>query len=132
MPDITSPLHQALTDAIAFARAHGVETPLTPGDFGIQRSDAGLTHATYIGDGHVVTVLVDRHGHGSMAVGEVDWIHDTGDEDRPGCEDCGECMHCGAPREACECEPFDDTYLGVPLTDVYLPGDAPEAVSTDA
>ncbi|WP_280371094.1 hypothetical protein [Nocardia wallacei] len=132
MPDILSPLHQALTDAIAFARAHGVEAPISPSDFGIQRSDIGLTHATYIDSSHVVTVLVDRYGHGSTAVGEVDWLHDTADDGRAPCGACGECPDCGEDPESCVCEPEAETYRGVPLVDVHLPGGAPEAVSADA
>jgi len=116
-----TPLQIALTQACEFARAHGIAGRIRPDDFGIQRSDAGLTNATYVDGDHVVTVLVDRHGGARFGVAELDWIHHESDEDREPCDYC----------EVDDTDEFDGDYFhGLPLVDVYLPGDAPaEAVS---
>ncbi|MEV0031403.1 hypothetical protein [Nocardia sp. NPDC050793] len=127
MPDqtaIQTPLQKALAEACAFALAHGVEGPLRPSDFGIQRSDAGVTNATYVDASHAVTAFVDHHGNVRFAVAELYWVHNESDEDREPCGNCGECANCGEVE--CECEP---SYRPRPETVVYLPGDAPAEVS---
>lgn len=118
MPDQTTtrtPLENSLEKACEFAIAHGVERPIYPADFGIQRSEPGLTTATFVNSSHAVTVFIDRHGHASFGVAELDWVHAEADEDRDICDYC-EVIY---PRD------FLD---GRPLVDVYLPGDAPAEV----
>jgi hypothetical protein len=104
-----SAIETALAAACEFAIAHGVEGPIHPDDFGIQSAD-GLTNATYVDSGHAVTVFVDRDGHASFGVAELDWLHDDGDHDRDICDYC-------EVIDPCE------------FVDVYLPGDAPEAAA---
>jgi len=122
MPDIIerTPLQIALTQACEFAVAHGVEGPITPDDFGIQRSSAGWQHATYVDASHAVSVTIDPDGIATFGVAELNWTHwpDTELHDD---EDCGICHPPGAASTH---------FRGLPLTDVHLPGDAPdEAVS---
>ncbi|WP_187685121.1 hypothetical protein [Nocardia wallacei] len=89
------PLTEVLTDAAAFARAHGIGNPLGPEDFAIQRSAPGYQHATYL-DAYVdadgvmgmVSVFIDPDGRETFAVGGVVWVHDQGDEDRDPCDYC--------------------------------------------
>jgi hypothetical protein len=110
-------LGKALDAACAFALAHGVESPISPRDFGIQRSDVGLTTATFLDASHAVTVTVDRYGSRRIAVAELYWIHDEADEERGLCD---------------RCEILDPSGFARPVQDVYLPGDAPAEVGTDA
>lgn len=116
MPETTgrTPLQIALEQACQFAIAHGVEQPISPDDFGIQRSSKGYQHATYLDASHVVSLTIDPHGEAILRVAEVDWIHDQGDDGRDLCSHC-ECLDCGAPISDCECPPLA---LNVPL-----PGD---------
>ncbi|MGI5222199.1 hypothetical protein [Nocardia sp. CA-290969] len=107
-----SPLETALTEAIAFAQAHGFDEDPAPTDFGIQRSPVGVTLATYVGAGHVIRAIVTRGG-AKFAVGEIEWVHDAADEARELCDYC-ELEEPGA-------------FVSPPMTDVYLPGDAPAA-----
>ncbi|MFR9773096.1 hypothetical protein [Nocardia sp. SC052] len=116
--DQKTPLQGALAEACAFAQRHGVTDSITPADFGIQRSEPGLTTATYVGADHAVLATVDRHGRARFSVAELFWIHLDADEGRDPCADCGECMNCGEVE--CACEP-----PGRPMVTVYLPGDAP-------
>lgn len=121
MPDTAerTPLEIALSQACEFAIAHGVEPPITPDDFGIQRSSAGWQHATYVDASHAVSVTIDPHGDVALAIAELWWIHDQADEERDPCDRC----EGDAP----------EMFRGRPLVDVYLPGDAPaEAVTVDA
>lgn len=83
-----TPLEKALTAACEFAYQHGVEPALTPLDFGIQRSDSGLTTATYINADHAVSVTLHRHGEIKCAVAELGWLHDEADEERDMCDQC--------------------------------------------
>ena len=71
-----TPLARALAAAAEFGRAHGVEN-LGPLDFGIQRSEPGLTTANYVDATHVVSVTIDRRGVFTIAAGVIDWIHNT-------------------------------------------------------
>ncbi|MFI5541996.1 hypothetical protein ACIA5H_37100 [Nocardia sp. NPDC051900] len=126
-----TPLQAALVEACEFAKRHGVTDSITPADFGIQRSEPGITHATYVSGEHVVSVTIGGGGTISFAVAELFWVHDEADENRDACPDCGECIHCGETQ--CECvppgRPMVDVYLpGRPMVDVYLPGDAPAEV----
>lgn len=89
------PLTEVLTDAAEFARAHGIEHPIAPEDFAVQRSAPGYQHATYLdayvdADGvmSIVSVFVDADGREAFAVGEVEWVHDQSDEDRDLCDYC--------------------------------------------
>jgi hypothetical protein len=120
MPDTTdrTPLRIALTQACEFAVAHGVETPLAPEDFALQRSESGWQHATYVDAYHVISVTIEPSGEAVLRVAELWWIHDQGDDEREACD-------------YCEGAGFDDRpqFRGVPLTDVYLPGDAPAEVT---
>lgn len=118
--DTRTPLDTALDEAIAFATAHGVDSTLRPTDFGIQRSEPGFTTATYVDGDHVVTVTINPGGRTSIGVAELAWVHDESDEARDPCDYCGECENCGEPECACP-QPR-------PMTTLYLPGDAPEAV----
>ncbi|WP_063039682.1 hypothetical protein [Nocardia pseudovaccinii] len=116
MPELT-PLEQAIEQAIAFAEAHGVDVAdLTRHDFGIQRSDPGFTHANHVSPTHVIAVTIGGVDGVNIGVAELDWIHYPIDD---GCARCepDECDACGA--DPCACEP------AVPMTTVYLPGDAP-------
>lgn len=113
MPEQT-PLQAALIEACEFARAHGLEG-ITVDDFAIQRSPAGTTHATHIGEHHAVTVTIGPAGHATYAVAELDWIHNTADPDRMNCVVCEPCAVC--EPLPCECEQR--------VVDVYLPGDEP-------
>ncbi|MGV9818400.1 hypothetical protein [Nocardia xishanensis] len=123
MPDQT-PLQKALAEACEFAIRHGVDGSIRPDDFGIQRSDIGLTTATYVDGDHAVSVTVDRYGHASFGVADLYWVHLEADESREPCTNCGECANCGEVE--CECAP-----LGRPMTTVHLPGDAPAAAYRD-
>lgn len=118
MPETTerTALQIALSQACEFARAHGVETPLTPEDFGIQRSESGWQHATFVDADHAISVTIEVHGEAILRVAELFWIHDEGDDEREPCD---------------WCEGDGPQYRGVPLVDVYLPGDAPVAVTVD-
>ncbi len=123
MPDTIerTPLQIALIQAGEFAIAHGVEAPISPDDFGIQRSSAGWQHATYVDSSHAVSVTIEPDGAAILRIAELWWVHDQGDDEREPCD-------------YCEPDGFDDReqFRGVPLTDVYLPGDAPaEVVNTD-
>ncbi|MFI6215660.1 hypothetical protein ACIBCD_27020 [Nocardia brasiliensis] len=111
-----TPLDRALARACEFAIAHDVAEPITPADFGIQRSDTGLTTATYVDADHAVTVTVDRHGETRIAVAELNWIHNEADSDRDCCDFC-----------EYDLDDLDDDFTdyGPPMHDVYLPGDAP-------
>jgi hypothetical protein len=124
MPDQQTPLQKALAEACEFAKRHGVTQRIHPDDFGIQRSDIGLTTATYVDGDHAVTATIDRHGETSFGVAELFWTHLEADEDRDPCADCGECVNCGEVE--CECKS-----PGQPMVDVYLPGDAPPAAYRD-
>ena len=127
MPDQTltpTTLQVAIGEAVEFARRHGVDS-IDPLAFGIQPSDAGITTATYVDGDHAVTVTVDRHGHTSIGVAELDWIHHEADETRDPCECCGECEGCY--ETVCECPP-----PAPPMTTVFLPGDAPRAAFRDS
>lgn len=107
MPDpdsATSPLDAALIEACEFAIAHGVEKPIQPADFGLQRSDAGSTIATYVDSSHVITVHIDRHGCAAFGVAELSWVH------FPDPDPDEECWYCAQPLS---------------MRTVYLPGDAP-------
>lgn len=118
MPE-PSRLQRALADACEFARAHGVEDTITPDDFGLQRSESGWQHATYVDAGHAVSVTIEPGGNAILRLAELWWIHDQGAEDREPCEWCED----DAP----------EYYRGRPLVDVHLPGDAPaEVVNVDA
>ena len=116
MPDQT-PLEKALADACAFAIAHGVEQPITPSHFGIQRTEDGLVNATFVDSSHAVTVFVDHHGRASFGVAELYWVHAEVDEDRDICD---------------YCEVIDTEGFARPVTTVYLPGDAPAEVAANA
>ena len=109
MPEQTS-LEMVLDAACAFAIAHGVEHPIRPGDFGIQRSEDGLVNATFVDSSHAVTVFVDHHGRASFGVAELYWVHHESDEDRDVCD---------------YCEVVDAEGFARPVTTVYLPGDGP-------
>ncbi|WP_029899548.1 hypothetical protein [Nocardia brasiliensis] len=115
-PAEPTPLERALARACEFAIAHDVAEPITPADFGIQRSDTGLTTATYVDADHAVTVTVDRHGEARIAVAELSWIHNEADSDRDCCD-------------FCEYDLDDLDNYGPPMHDVYLPGDAPAEAS---
>jgi hypothetical protein len=118
-------LQAALAEACEFARRHGVAERIHPDDFGIQRSDIGMTTATYLDPDHAVLATIDRHGRARFSVAELDWVHlDVADEGRDPCAGCGECVNCGEVE--CECEP-----PGRPMVDVYLPGDGPAEVSAN-
>lgn len=121
MPDQTT-IERALADACAFAKAHGVDSTITPADFGIRPAFAQSVHATYIDGDHAVSAIIEHHGHTSFAVAELFWVHDQGDEERDPCDPCGECERCAA--NPCECGP--------PMVNVYLPGDAPQEVASRA
>lgn len=117
--DIRTPLAVALEQACQFARAHGLEG-ITPDDFGLQRSESGWQHATYVDAGHAVSVTIEPHGNAILRIAELWWIHDQADEMRDPCEYC----------EIDE-ERVAEMFRGVPLVDVHLPGDAPaEAVNS--
>lgn len=109
----------ALVTACAFAREHGVEHPIDPSDFAIQRSDIGYQRAIYADADRAVTVTIDPEARVHIGVAELYWIHDEGDDER---EPCDYCEPDGSPEQ----------FRGVPLTDVYLPGDAPKVVAADA
>lgn len=115
--DVRTPLTVALAQACEFAIAHGVEPPIGPDDFGIRRIDDGLTCATYVDADHAVSVTVEPDGETTFAVAELDWIHDQADDERDSCDFC---------------EAGVEYFRGIPLVDVHLPGDAPEAVNADA
>ncbi|WP_280332059.1 hypothetical protein [Nocardia wallacei] len=113
------PLTEVLTDAAAFARAHGIDNPIAPEDFAVQRSAPGYQHATYLdayveSDGvmSLVSVFVDPDGRETFAVGEVVWVHDQADENRDLCDYC----------EVIETSDFVD----VPLPGDGTPPPAPE------
>lgn len=108
MPEQTSgsPLETALTAACEFALRHGVEPPIAPADFGIQRCASGVTNATYVDASHAVTAFVGRYGETSIGVAELTWIHLQADPDRPACGPCGECLACQAVP--CECRAARD------------------------
>lgn len=114
MPDPT-PLEAALAEACAFALRHGVEPPISPADFGIQRSEAGHTCATYVDGDYAVTVDVDAAGAATFGIAELSWFHFPNPEN-PDDEDCDVCH----PDDG---EPTH--HRGVALQTVYLPGDAP-------
>ncbi|MGY2116645.1 hypothetical protein ACW9HR_22295 [Nocardia gipuzkoensis] len=104
MPDQTTeqtPLQRALTEACEFARRHGVAERIHPDDFGIQRSDIGLTTATYVDGDHAVLATIDRHGRARFSVAELCWAHLDVDQGRDPCRDCGECLRCGEVECAC-------------------------------
>ncbi|WP_327139379.1 hypothetical protein [Nocardia sp. NBC_01327] len=110
-----TPLEAALIAACAAALAHGVDASITPADFGIQRSAAGLTTATYVDSSHAVTVVVNSHGQTTFGIADLDWMHwpDLDVDDDEGCTVChpdrSEATH----------------FRGVPVENFYLPGDAP-------
>lgn len=117
MPDQPpTPLEAALVQACDFAVAHGVDGPIVPADFGIQRSAAGHTTATYVDSSCVVTVDIDRGGAVTLGVAELSWLHFP-DPESDGDEDCGVC-------HPAHWEPTH--FRGVPLETVHLPGDAPK------
>jgi hypothetical protein len=116
MPDPRPDLREIYAEAIGFARAHGVD-PFTADDFALQRSEAGMTHATYADGDHLVNVYVDRDGKPTYAVAELAWVHDDADPDRDLCDFCEV-----IGREAIG-ELDDDEDDG--LLRVYLPGDPP-------
>jgi hypothetical protein len=37
--------------------------------------------AVYVDSDHIVQIMVDVYGNGSLSVGDVDWIHNSSDED---------------------------------------------------
>jgi len=117
-----TPLETILAQACQFAIAHGVEGPISPDDFGIQRSSKGYQHATYVDASHVVSLTIDPHGEAILRVAELDWIHDQGDDGRDPCRHC-ECLDCGAPISDCECPPLA---LNVPLPGDGTPPPTPE------
>lgn len=97
-----TPLTTALGNACEFAWQHGVDGLEHPHDFGLQRSDAGYTHATYVDAQHAVTVVVRRSGTVTFAVAELDWIHNDHADGRPACTRyCGECPRCCANPCCC-------------------------------
>jgi hypothetical protein len=103
MPE-PSRLELALVDACDIARKYGTPADLTPDDFALQRSSPGWQHATHIGPEHLISVTLDPDGDVTVQVGEIYWFDEEDDDE----EAAGpECFH------------------GRPLTDVYLPGDAP-------
>ncbi|WP_280411708.1 hypothetical protein [Nocardia asiatica] len=112
-----TPLQRALAEACEFAKRHGVTSRICPDDFGIQRSDIGLTTATYVDGDHAVTVTVDRYGETRFGVAELFWTHLEADEDRDLCDYC----------EAADPDQID----GRPMVTVYLPGDAPAQASAN-
>lgn len=117
MPDQTttpSPLETALAEACQFAIAHGVDA-VTPADFGIQRTDIGLTNATYVDGDHAVVVTVDRHGNANFGVARLNWVHLEADEDRDICDHC-EVID---PRDIADERPIDTAYLpgGAPVSE---------------
>lgn len=109
-----TPLQIALAQAVQFARAHGVEPPIGPDDFGLQRSSEGYQHATYVDTNHAVSVTLHPDGDTTFAVAELSWIHDQADAERDPCD---------------WCEAGIEYFRGLPLVDVQLPGDAPAEVS---
>lgn len=114
MPEPTR-LQLALADACDIARTEGVED-IGPDDFGLQRSEAGWQHATYVGADRVVSVTIDPDDAVSIAVGEIDWISTKYDAVCPNCE---------GDASVCECEPGEplDQWRGRICTVVPLPGD---------
>lgn len=110
MPDQTL-LEAVLTAACAFAVAHSVDPAIRPHDFGIQRSGAGVTVATYVDADHAVTVTVNRDSSHTIGVAELHWTHNQTDNDRDICDYC----EIVDPR----------TFTARPVTDIHLPGDTP-------
>ncbi|TLF74081.1 hypothetical protein [Nocardia cyriacigeorgica] len=118
MPDHTiehTPLRQALVDAIALAEIHGLEHRITPDDFGIQRSDAGITNATFVDADFAITVLVDRHGRTTIGLAALEWIHFPDPDHDPSDDNCDTCGEASLP----------------PTRTVYLPGDDPRVAYRD-
>lgn len=101
-----TPLQRALIDACLFAGTHDMPAAPQPRDFAIQPSAAGQTVATYVGENHVITVTVDSDGTTKFGVAELFWTHDDSDPEREPCDYC-------------------ETEHSLPVTTVYLPGDAP-------
>ncbi|OXR46643.1 hypothetical protein B7C42_01617 [Nocardia cerradoensis] len=100
MPDSTRPaLADVIAEAIEFARraGYGVDD-IAPDDFALQRSPAGYSHATYVGDEFVITAAIDNEGRASTDVGDIAWV-DPGD--------------------------LEEYQPSRPFVDIYLPGDAP-------
>lgn len=105
-PRQQTPLEKALEAACVFARWHGIDRTLSPRDFGIQRSEAGITHATYVDSDVVVVVVLDRNGRATFGLADLDWLHWPATAN--GTEPCS--AECVARR---------------PETVAYLPGDGP-------
>lgn len=116
-----TPLEDALTEACAFAAAHGVEPIITPDDFGIHRSPGGYTHASYVDSDYVITVDIGLDGAATLGLAELSWVHfpDPEQDDDESCTTCH--PDDGAPTH----------FRGVPLETVHLPGDAPETETTN-
>ena len=92
----------ALAEAVEFAKAHGVESPINPSDFAVSHHDR-RTVANYIDGDHAVFAEIDDYGHATYGIASLSWIHHGGDEDRLPCVDyCGECPRCG--QKPCQCE----------------------------
>lgn len=77
MPDTTPPtLTEVVCAAIGFAREAGhFHDDLGPGDFAIQRSEPGTTHATYADSTHLMTVTFDRTGVATTRIAALAWNH---------------------------------------------------------
>ncbi len=112
MPETTTPaqtpVERALAEACRFARWHGVETPITPRDFGVQRSPAGLTHATFVDASNVVVALIDAHGRATFGLADLDWLHFPDQDNGSGpCHE--ECDHRRPTTDVELPEPTDGT-----------------------
>lgn len=97
MVEMTERQAKAWPEAIAEVAKRGVDVDPQPHRWNIQWEDESrpgrghAMHAVWMDGDHVVEIAMDVYGYPRVAVGTVDWIHNSSDEE---CE----CDPCAADR----------------------------------